>query len=177
MLKKLEQGMLAIAGVCIVALGLMITATVVMRNTIGTGVPDDVTIVSELMVGAIFLPLAYVTANYGHITIEFLFNRMSKRLKLWTLAVGSIISLLILFPLALSAWKEFSHTVEAGSYFFGELDLPEWPGRLAFFAGAVLFVLRLALITVADIRAAINGDTDYLVERADAEHNILEEVE
>lgn len=175
MLKKIELAVLAFAGVCIVALGLLITTTVVIRNLFGGGVTDDVTIVSELMVGAIFLPLAYVTANYSHITIDFLFNRMGKRLKLWTLAVGSTISLLVLLPLAFSAWTGFFHAVEAGSYFFGELDLPEWPGRLAFLAGAVLFVLRLTLITIADIRAAIGGNTDYLVERANAVHDAAED--
>tara|TARA_R110001583_G_scaffold195425_1_gene373129 strand:+ start:7165 stop:7695 length:531 start_codon:yes stop_codon:yes gene_type:complete len=175
MLKKLELGVLALAGVCIVALGLMITVTVVMRNLFGNGIPDNVTIVSELMVGAIFLPLAYVTANYSHITIEFLFNRMGPRLKLWTLAIGSILSLVALSLLALAAWKEFAHAAESGAYFFGELDLPEWPGRLAYLVGAVLFVVRLALICVADVRAAIFGDTGYLVERGAVDHEIIEE--
>ncbi len=175
MLRKLELGGLAIAGVCIVALGLMITTTVIMRNFFGSGVTDDIVIVSEFMVGAVFLPLAYVTANYHHICIEFLFNRMSPRIKLWTLAVGSIISLLALGPLALAAWIEFSHAAESGAYFFGRLELPEWPGRFAFLVGAVLFILRLAVICVADIRAAIGGNTDYIVERVAADNDSIEE--
>ena len=58
MLKKIEQGALILAGMCIVTLGLMITLTVATRNLFGWGVTDDVVIVRELMVGAIFLPLA-----------------------------------------------------------------------------------------------------------------------
>jgi len=175
MLKKIELGALLASGVCIVALLLMITLTVITRNLFGWGVTDDVIIVRELMVGVVFLPLAYVTADYSHVTIEFLFNRMGKRLKLWILAVGTLISLLILFPLAIAAWNEFFHAAKSGAYFFGELDLPEWPGRFAFFAGAALFIVRLTLICIADIRAAIGGDTKYLIQRTDAEHDPIEE--
>lgn len=175
MLKKIEQGALIVAGGCIVTLGLMITLTVVTRNLFGWGVTDDVVIVRELMVGAIFLPLAYVTANYSHITIEFLFKRLAKPAKLWMLAIGSLISLLILMPLAFSAWQGFFHAASSGAYFFGELELPEWPGRFAFFVGAALFIIRLSIILVVDIRAAICGDTEYLVQRTHADHDTIKE--
>jgi TRAP-type C4-dicarboxylate transport system permease small subunit len=175
MLKKIEQGALILAGVCIVTLGLMITLTVLTRNLFGWGVTDDVVIVRELMVGAIFLPLAYVTANYSHITIEFLFKCLGKHAKLWMLAIGSFISLLILLPMVFSAWQGFLHAASSGAYFFGELELPEWPGRFAFFAGAALFIVRLSIILAADMRAAITGNTEYLVQRTDAEHDIIEE--
>jgi TRAP-type C4-dicarboxylate transport system permease small subunit len=175
MLKIIERGALLVAGLCIVTLGLMITLTVVSRNLLGWGIPDDVVIVRELMVGAVFLPLAYVTAGYSHITINFLFKRLNEHAKLWMLAVGSLISLLILLPLAVSAWQGFFHAASSGAYFFGELELPEWPGRFAFFAGAALFITRLSIICVRDIRAAINGNTEYLVERTDADYDFVKE--
>lgn len=175
MLKKFEHGALILAGVCIVILGLMITLTVATRNLFGWGIPDDVVIVRELMVGAIFLPLAYVTADYSHITIEFLFKRLGKHAKLWLLAGGSLVSLVILLPLAFSAWHGFFYAATSGAYFFGELELPEWPGRFAFFAGSALFIVRLSIILVADFRAAISGDVKYLVPRTNAEHVTIEE--
>ena len=164
-----------VAGLCIVTLGLMITLTVVSRNLFGWGIPDDVVIVRELMVGAVFLPLAYVTAGYSHITINFLFKRLSERAKLRMLDIGSLISLLILLPLAVSAWQGFFHAASSGAYFFGDLELPEWPGRFAFFAGAALFIIRLSIICVADIRAAISGNTEYLIERTDADYDFVKE--
>ncbi|MAD16749.1 MAG: hypothetical protein CL579_11840 [Alteromonadaceae bacterium] len=153
----------------------MITFTVLSRNLFGWGVTDDIVIVRELMVGAVFLPLAYVTADYSHICIEFLFKRVSQWGKLWMLAVGSTISLLMLIPFALAAWYGFYHAASVGSYFFGELDLPEWPGRLAFFVGTALFIIRLAIICFADLRAAISGNTTYLLQRTEAEQHITEE--
>jgi len=175
MLKKMEQGALIIAGLCIVLLGLMITLTVVTRNLFGWGITDDVVIVRELMVGAVFLPLAYVTADYSHITLEFLFKRVGTYAKLWVLAIGSLISLLILLPLVFSAWQGFFHAASSGAYFFGELELPEWPGRFAFFVGAALFVIRLSVILVADFRAAICGNSEYLVQRTNTQHDTVEE--
>jgi TRAP-type C4-dicarboxylate transport system permease small subunit len=91
------------------------------------------------------------------------------------LAIGSFISLLILMPLAFAAWKGFFHAASSGSYYFSELDLPEWPGRFAFFAGAALFIIRLTIICIADFRAAICGNTEYLEQRSDAAHNTIEE--
>jgi TRAP-type C4-dicarboxylate transport system permease small subunit len=175
MLKKMEQGALIVAGVCIITLGLMITLTVVTRNLFGWGVTDDVVIVRELMVGAVFLPLAYVTADYSHITIEFLFKRLGQHTKLWMLAIGSLISLLILLPLAFAAWKGFFHAASSGAYFFSQLDRPEWPGRFAFFAGAALFIIRLTIICIADFRAAICGNTEYIEQRSDVAYNTIEE--
>lgn len=175
MLKKIELFGLIIAGMCIVSLGLLITITVAMRSLFGNGFPDDVTIVSELMVGAIFLPLAYVTANYSHITIEFVFNLMGAKSKLWTLAVGSIISLVMLVPLVFASWKGFSHAVDTGSYFFGVLDLPEWPGKFAFFVGSLLFVIRLSVICITDTYAAVTRDKEYLAKRVDHNHEAIEE--
>ncbi|WP_299075113.1 TRAP transporter small permease [uncultured Paraglaciecola sp.] len=169
MLKKIEQGALLVAGVCIISLGLMITCTVISRNVLGWGVTDDVVIVGELMVGAIFLPLAYVTADYSHITIEFLFKSLGKHSKLWMLAVGSFISLIILLPLALAAWQSLFHAATSGAYFFGELELPEWPGRLAFFVGSALFIVRLLVIFIADFKAALTKNTAYLTTRTTAE--------
>ncbi len=132
MLKQIEQGALIVAGVCIISLGLMITLTVLTRNFFGWGVTDDVVIVRELMVGAIFLPLAYVTADYSHITIEFLFKRLGNHAKLWMLAAGSLISLLILLPLVFSAWQGFFHAAVVVPISSGSWNYLNGPGDWLF---------------------------------------------
>ncbi len=154
MLRKLENLLLAAAGVCVVALGLLITATVVLRSVVGWGVPDDVVIAKELMIGAIVLPLAAVSSARAHIAIEFLYNRFGKRTQAWLLAFSSLIGFLALLPIAYAAWRELSHVVGVGSYFFGELELPKWPGRLAFFIGIACFVVRMLVLLVEDLKAA-----------------------
>lgn len=174
MLKKIEELFLYVAGFCIVALGVMITLTVLLRNFFNTGVPDVVTIVGELMVGGVFLPLAYVTAKYHHIAIDFLFKLLSRRLRLVILAFGSFIVLFPMFLVAFAAWGSFSHAMSSGAYFFGELELPEWPGRLAFFVGFALFYIRLVIIFFQDLRAAYLNDVNYLAARTDSDDRIEE---
>lgn len=175
MLKKVEELFLYCAGFCIVALGLMITLTVVLRNFFNTGVPDVVTIVGELMVGGIFLPLAYVTTKYHHIAIDFVFKLLNRRWRLIVLALGSLIVLFPMFLIALAAWGSFSHAISSGAYFFGELELPEWPGRFAFFAGVTLFYIRLIIIFFQDLRAAYLNDESYLLARTDTDDDRIEE--
>jgi len=157
MLSRLENLLLAAAGMCVVALGLLITTTVLLRSIVGWGVPDDVVIAKELMVGAIVLPLAAVSTARAHITIDFIYNRLSPKTQAWLLAFSSLVGLLVLIPITYAAWRELSHVVSVGSYFFGDLELPKWPGRLAFFMGISCFALRLIVLLVQDVKAARIG--------------------
>ena len=158
MLVRIENILLAAAGICVVALGVLISATVLLRTLVGWGVPDDVVIVKELMVGAIVLPLAAVSSARAHIAIEFLFNRLGSKTQVWLLAFSSLFALLALIPIAYAAWRELVHVVSVGSYFFGDLSLPKWPGRLAFFIGIGFFALRMAVLFVQDMKTAQKDD-------------------
>jgi len=153
-LAKLENALLAVAGACIIAMGLLITATVLLRSVAGWGIPDDVVIIRELMIGAIILPCAAVSAARLHIAIEFLYQRFNRETQVWLLAFSSLFALLTLLPIVYAAWRELAHVVGAGSYFFGDLSLPKWPGRLAFFVGIAVFAARMAVLFIEDLRAA-----------------------
>lgn len=157
MISKIENALLALAGVCVVVLGVMITFTVFSRSVLGWGVPDDVVIVKELMVGAILLPLAAVSAARIHIAIEFVFNRFGPGVQVWLTAFASLFALLAVLPIGYAAWNELAHVVSSGAWYFGELSLPKWPGRLAFFVGMGFFALRLLLLFVEDLRIALSG--------------------
>ena len=174
MLKKTEELLLYVAGFCIVGLGTVITLTVILRNLFNTGVPDVVTIVGELMMGGIFLPLAYVTRANQHIAIDFLFNLFGKRVKLFILLLGSLLVLAPMLLMVMASWGSFSHALASGSYFSGELELPEWPGRLFFFVGLAFFYLRLLIICFHDTLAFIRADEKYLSKRTSS-HDVAEE--
>jgi len=110
------------------------------------------------MVGAIVLPLAAVSSARAHIAIEFLYNRLGAKTRAWLLAFSSLVGLLALLPIVYAAWRELGHVVGVGSYFFGELALPKWPGRLAFFVGIACTVVRMMVLLVEDIKAARSND-------------------
>ncbi len=45
--------------------------------------------------------------------------------------------------------------IVSGNYSFGILEWPEWPGLAAFFAGYALFFVRLTILLIQDILAAL----------------------
>lgn len=159
MINKIENILLGIAGACIVSLCTLITLTVLTRSFFGFGIPDDVIIVKELMIGAIVLPLAAVSSARAHIAIEFLYNRFNPKVQAWLLAFASIFALIALCPITYAAWREFAHVVKVDAYFFGELSLPKWPGNLAFLVGMAFFSLRMALLFLKDLQAALALNT------------------
>ncbi|WP_282605980.1 TRAP transporter small permease [Pelagibius sp. Alg239-R121] len=154
MLGIVERALSGVAALCVIGLCLVITGTVVSRWLLGWGIPDDVTIVQELMIGAIILPLAYVTSSRSHIAVEVLYNRLGRRTQIYLMAFGTAFGFLALLPLTYAAWHEFVYAYESETYFFGDLELPEWPGKMAFFVGLFFFVLRLCLLTASDLKAA-----------------------
>lgn len=152
MLKQLENALLGAAALAVLAMGAMITANVVLR-LFGTSLPDSVVLVSELMVAAIALPLAAVTAARAHVCVEVLTNRLPPRLTQGLILFGWVVGLLALAPMLFAAWRELLATWSKGSFYFGNLSLPKWPGRLVFFVALAACWLRLLLVLVEDTRA------------------------
>ena len=62
MLVNLEKILLGLGALAVIALGVLITSNVIARALFASQVPDSVTMVRELMVAAILLPLAAATA-------------------------------------------------------------------------------------------------------------------
>jgi TRAP-type C4-dicarboxylate transport system permease small subunit len=157
MLRSIESVLVGLAIVCVAALCILITAGVFTRSLLAWGIPDSIIFVRELMVGAIVLPLAAVSASRSHIAVEFLFNRFPPRVQAWLVAFASLFGCIALLPILIAGWRELAHTVTAGSYFFGDLQLPKWPGRAIFLLGMAVFMVRMMVLAVTDLLAAIHG--------------------
>jgi TRAP-type C4-dicarboxylate transport system permease small subunit len=149
-LKKVEGALVALSAICILGICAMITVAITTRAVFGWSVPDSVIIVRELMITCVILPLAYVTAERAHIMVEVFTNHMPDRIQPWLDFLSSVIGFLVLLPICYGGYLELMGVIEDEAYFFGDLELPEWPGRLAFFVGYVTFVLRLATLVVSD---------------------------
>lgn len=163
MMRHVERFLLDLAGVAIVALGVLITASVVLRVTLNSGVPDTVVMVGELMVAAILLPLAATVAARANIVVEVLTQHFPRRVQDWLIVFGGVFGLLALLPLIWAGWHEASSALADGGFYFGQLSLPKWPGRVLFLFGIAFCWLRLALQVGADLRTILAGghiDTD-----------------
>ncbi|MFG6559775.1 MULTISPECIES: TRAP transporter small permease [unclassified Sulfitobacter] len=157
MLVNLEKILLGLGALAVIALGVLITSNVIARALFASQVPDSVTMVRELMVAAILLPLAAATAARAHVSVAFVTDRFPERARSVLIVAGSAIGMLALAPLIYSGGREFLSVVEKGSFFYGDLNLPKWPGRLLFLIGMIATFLRLAELTWRDGRTVLAG--------------------
>lgn len=158
MLKRIEKVCVDTATVAIMLLAILIFADVVALNVFNRSVPDTIVIVRELMVLAIVMPLAAATANRAHISVEVFANALPERVTSWFVLFGSVFGLLALTPILYSGGKEFLHQWSNASVFYGDLNLPRWPGRLAFLLGIALAWIRLAVMIFFDFRTLSKGE-------------------
>ncbi len=100
------------------------------------------------MVAAILLPLAATIAARANIVVEVLSQHLPLRVQDWLIVFGGVCGLLALLPLIYAGWREAHSAVTGGGFFFGELSLPKWPGR-------VLFLFGIALLLAAPRRAGV----------------------
>jgi TRAP-type C4-dicarboxylate transport system permease small subunit len=145
----LDFSALAIGFFCI-----YICTGILLRYFLGSQVPDEVVIVGELMVAALILPLGFVAADRGFIAVELLTNAMPMAVQRWLNVLAVLVGLLATLPITYAAWHAAETALTSGNYFFGLLSLPEWPGRIAFFCGYIVFVARLLDLLIHDTLAA-----------------------
>ena len=152
MLQRIEKLLLELAVFAVLLLGALITGSVLMRVFLNSGIPDSVVMVRELMVAAIVLPLAATSAARAHIVVEFLTNRLPERLQAWLVVFGTGFGVVALTPLIYASWNETLHALQSGAFYFGQLNLPKWPGYLIFLTGISFCWLRLLLLLIQDVK-------------------------
>lgn len=157
MLINLEKILLGLGAAAVIGLGVMITSNVVTRAVFASQVPDSVTMVQELMIAAIILPLAAATAARAHVSVAFISDRFNPRFRSWLIVMGSIVGMLAIAPLIYAGGRDFLSVWQKGSFFYGDLNLPKWPGRLLFLIGLIATFARLLELTIRDIRTIRAG--------------------
>lgn len=156
-MKRIEHVLDTVAAVAIVLLGLLITANILAREIIHTGVPDIIIMVQELMIPAILFPLAGATAARAHIAIEVIANHFPAGLNRWIAVLAGLIGLVIASVLLAAGWMEFWKTFNSNAHYGGTFFWPKWPGRALFVIAIAFFVLRLLAVLWTDLRAALSG--------------------
>lgn len=157
MLRRLERIFVDIATASIILMALVIFADVVALNVFNGAIPDTIIIVRELMVLAIVMPLAAATSARAHISVEFLTNALPPRMVGWLTVFGTAFGVLALSPMLYAGGKEFLNQWHGGSAFYGDLNLPKWPGRFAFVLGIGLGWLRLVVLMCGDALTLLRG--------------------
>lgn len=156
-MRLIERTLLDLAALALVGLGLVIFANVVMRAGFGSAVPDAIILVRELMVAAIILPMAAATAARGHVAVTFFSDRMPPALRARLIVLGHVMGVLALIPLIYAAWRVTGQAFRSGEFYYGDLNLPRWPGIALFLTGLALMWLRLVVLLVGDLRQLRGG--------------------
>lgn len=145
--------MLALSILAVLAMGMVIVATIFGRWLLSKQIPDDVLWVEDLMVAAVALPLASVAAARQNIAVELFTSRASYG----TLAVlhflGNMLGFVLFALFSWGSWVEFMNVWADGSYYDGDLYLPQWPGRLICALGFSVLSLRLFVAMFAGVVA------------------------
>lgn len=156
-MKRIEHVLDTMAAVAIVALCVLITANIVAREVILTGVPDIIVMVQELMIVAILFPLAAATASRSHIAIDVIANFFPDPLKRWIAVFAALIGLVIGTVLLLAGWMEFWKTFNSNAHYGGTFLWPKWPGRALFLVAIAIFEIRMLHVLWVDLRTAVTG--------------------
>jgi TRAP-type C4-dicarboxylate transport system permease small subunit len=156
-MKRIEHVLDTLAACAIVALCILITANIVAREVIKTGVPDIIIMVQELMIPAILFPLAAATAARGHIAIDVIANFFPAPLKRWIAVFAALIGVVIATVLLAAGWREFWKTFNSNAHYGGTFLWPKWPGRALFVLAIAIFEIRLLHVLWVDLRAALTG--------------------
>ncbi|MCV6594078.1 MAG: TRAP transporter small permease subunit [Silicimonas sp.] len=154
---RFERILLAIGAASVIAMGVLITANVIARS-FGGNIPDSNIIVEELMVAAILLPLAIATGQRAHVVVEFVSDRFSPEFRSRLVVLGSVMGLIALAPLIYSGSRAFLGEWSSGSFYFGDLALPKWPGRLLYVIGLSACWIRLAMLAISDTARIRRGE-------------------
>ncbi|ODT61102.1 MULTISPECIES: TRAP transporter small permease [Paracoccus] len=157
-MRLIERTLLDLSVLALIALGVVIFANVVMRAVLGSSVPDAIILVRELMVAAIILPMAAATAARSHVAVTFLSDRMPVRVRSRLIVAGHVIGLLALIPLIYASWRVTGQAWRSGEFYYGDLNLPRWPGIALFMIGLALMWVRLAILLVGDVAQLRRGD-------------------
>ena len=160
LIQFIENLALWIACAALLAMGGIVTASVVGRGVFNHPVPDDLLMIGLLMVCVIVLPLAYVERSDGHIAVTVIANLLPPRIQAVLKAFGNLLFGLFLGTMGFMIAKKIPSEIAQNLYYDGQLDVPTWPMKAVFAFGVVTFLLRLVINTWHDSRQTSGARTE-----------------
>ncbi|MDW3205066.1 MAG: TRAP transporter small permease [Alphaproteobacteria bacterium] len=150
-LDRVERGLSFVAGIVLLAMGALITASVLAREQIGVTLPDDILMVGLAMVAVVCLPLAHVQRDRGQIAVTVITDRLPPGVGKTGLLLGNVIGFLLFGSIAILTVQSVPQAFAENHYYDGQLSIPVWPVKVIFGLGMGLFALRLGLCAIGDL--------------------------
>lgn len=129
--------------ICVITL--VVCADVFMRYALNAPIHWVLNLSESLMLGILFLTLAYTQARKEHVGVSFVWQRVPRRAQVWLNLVAWFLSLItfiiITWQGAETAWAAFL----IKEYRFGVIEFPVWPAKMLIPVGSALLCLRLGI--------------------------------
>jgi TRAP-type C4-dicarboxylate transport system permease small subunit len=151
-----EHGLGICARIALMALCAVVTVSVVSRALWNNIIPDDVLLVSELMLVVILAPLALVTAMREHIVVSIFTDRLGAGMRRALDILGHLVGLLLFGVLTYAFASMLLNSWSTGEYYEGILGIPHYIGHAFATVAMAVVVMRLLLLLLADLRRRID---------------------
>lgn len=152
MQSALEKGAAFIGALCILALMLLTTVDVVGRYFFDHPIMGTYEVSNFLLVGIVFLGVAYVQSLKGHIKLEIFERLLSRKARSILDIFGNVVGLFVLslmtWQAGILAWRAW----QSREYVLGGIyQLPDWPVKAVLPFGIGLLCTRLIIDIIVDI--------------------------
>ena len=145
LVRRLSFVLMVAAGVMMCLMMLHITADVAMKYALNQPLFGTVEVVSYYyMIGAIYLPLAYVHVRGQHISVDLFFNHFSQWGKRLCDALAHLCAIVLFSILAYQGWLDATKAMEIGEIVMGSTTISIWPSRF-------MLPVSFALVTVVSV--------------------------
>jgi TRAP-type C4-dicarboxylate transport system permease small subunit len=156
--EALERLALFLAGVVLLTMGGIITASILGKELFLRPIPDDLLMVGLLNVAVIVLPLAFVERQRGHIAVTVLTDWLGVRALGLLRALGALAMAVFFGGIGYMVTMRLPAEIARGAYYDGVLEIPTWPMKMVFGIGVLLFVVRLVISVGGGLRTAFTGE-------------------
>lgn len=160
LLAFIENAALFLAGLVLLAMGLIIVSSILGKTLFIRPIPDDLLMVGLLNVAVITLPLAFVERQRGHISVTVTTDWLGTRAKGALRAFGALAMAIFFGGIGLMVARRMPGEIERGAYYDGTLQIPTWPMKAIFGAAILLFVARLLVSIAEGVRTAVTGEDE-----------------
>lgn len=145
-----EKALFAVAVAALGAIAVIMVTSITLRQ-LGSSIPDDIIIVQQFMLLSIACALPYATGQRAHIEVDLLYKRLGDSARRMLDLVAIAAGLIAILPVALWAIGDFLAFFQSGRFYYGKLQMPEWPARLFFALGLALVAMRIVQQGAADL--------------------------
>lgn len=153
-LNLVEQLALWAACAALLVMGALVTGSVIGRTLFNAPIPDDLLMIGLLMVCVIVLPLGFVERGNGHIVVTVIADHLPGPIQKLLTVFGRLVFAAFLGTMGFVIAKKVPSEFSQGLYYDGQLEVPTWPMKAVFAFGIAVFLIRLAINVVQDIRTA-----------------------